>query len=246
MLIEKKDKDKRFIKNLRPISLINVDNKIASKVLAMRMQNILTSIISHDQTAYGKGRYIGESTRLISDVLDYTEDNSMGGIIFSADFEKAFDSDEHTFIFATLQSFGFGPQFIQWVRTIFRNTESCVMNNGHATGYFPLERRTRQGDPYLFILCLETLFLQIRENDNIKGIDIGDYQLKLPAFADDADFLMANIDSLQLVFRTCSTFQLYSSLELNLRPAGLEIKSLRPAGLETKWAPMKCQSTVSG
>ena len=56
--IEKKDKDKRFIKNWRPISFINVDTKIASKVLVMRMQNILTSIISHHQTAYVKGRYI--------------------------------------------------------------------------------------------------------------------------------------------------------------------------------------------
>ena len=89
MVIEKKDNDKRLIKNWRPISLINVDTKIASKVLAMRMQNILTSIISHDQTAYVKGRYIGESIRLISDILEYTEDNSMGGIIFSADFEKS-------------------------------------------------------------------------------------------------------------------------------------------------------------
>ena len=57
-VIEKKDKDKRFIKNWRPISLINVDTKIASKILAMRMQNILTSIISHDQTGKVKGRYI--------------------------------------------------------------------------------------------------------------------------------------------------------------------------------------------
>ena len=55
----------------------------------MRMQNILTSIISHDQTAYAKGRYIGESISLISDILEYTEDNSMGGILFWADFEKA-------------------------------------------------------------------------------------------------------------------------------------------------------------
>ena len=89
------------------------------------------------------------------------------------------------------------------------------------------------------ITSLETLFLQIRENDNIKGIDIGDYQLKLSAFADDVDFLMANVNSLQLVFQTCSTFQLCSSLKLNQ-------ESLRPAGLEIKWAPMKCQSTVSG
>ena len=64
------------------ISLINVDTKIAFKVLASRMQNILTSIISHNQTVYVKGRYIGESIRLISDILEYTEDNSMGGILF--------------------------------------------------------------------------------------------------------------------------------------------------------------------
>ena len=82
----------------------------------MRTQNILASIISHDQTAYVKGRYIGES---ISDILEYTEDNSMDGILFLANFGKAFDSVEQKFIFATLQSFGFGPQFIHWVRTIF-------------------------------------------------------------------------------------------------------------------------------
>ena len=112
-VIEKKDKDKRFIKNWRPISLINVDTKIAYEVLAMRMQNILTSIISHHhQTVYVNGRYIDESIRLISDILEYAEDNSMGEILFSADFKKAFDSVEHMFIFATLQSFGFGPQFI--------------------------------------------------------------------------------------------------------------------------------------
>ena len=62
ILIEKKDKDKRMIKNWRPISLINVDAKIASEVLALRMQKVLASIINYDQTAYVRGRYIGEST----------------------------------------------------------------------------------------------------------------------------------------------------------------------------------------
>ena len=112
-LIEKKAKDERFLKNWRPISLINVDAKIASKVLASRMKNILSSIVKCDQTAYVKGRYIGESIRLISDILEYTEENDISGILFSADFEKAFDSIEHAFLFAVLESFGFGPQFIQ-------------------------------------------------------------------------------------------------------------------------------------
>ena len=49
------------------------------------------------------------------------------------------------------------------------------MNNGHSIGYFPLERRTRQGDPlsaYLFILALKIMFIQIRNNDQIKGLKL--------------------------------------------------------------------------
>ena len=66
------------------------------------------------------------------------------------------------------------------------------MNNGHSSGYFPLNRGTCQGDPlsaYLFILVLKVMLIQIRENDNIKGINIGNYDIKLSAFADDTYFL---------------------------------------------------------
>ena len=202
ILIEKKDKDKRMIKNWRPISLINLDAKIASKVLALRMKEVLPSIINYDQTAYVRGRYIGESIRLVSDILDFTEKNSIGGILFSADFEKAFDSIEHPFLLAVLKSFGFGPQFIHWVRTILKDAESCVMNNGHSTRYFPLERGTRQGDllsAYLFILCVETLFIQIRNNKEVKGIRIGHNEIKLSAYADNADFLNLILRSPRLV-----------------------------------------------
>ena len=65
-LIEKKNKDKRLIKNWQPISLLKVDTKIASKALATGMKNVLTSILNCNQTAYVKGRYIGESIRLIT------------------------------------------------------------------------------------------------------------------------------------------------------------------------------------
>ena len=56
--------------------------------------------------------YIGESIRLISDIVEYTAEHEEVGILFSADFEKAFDSIEHTIIFAAFEFFGFGPQFI--------------------------------------------------------------------------------------------------------------------------------------
>ena len=55
----------------------------------------------------------------------------------------------------TLKAFGFGENFINWIKIILTNQESCVMNGGNSTGYFKLERGARQGDPisaYLFIL----------------------------------------------------------------------------------------------
>ena len=145
----------------------------------------------------------------------------MKAISFSANFEKAFDSIEHPFLFATLKSFGFGTDFIQWVRTFLCKAESCVMNNGHSTGHFPLERGAHQGDPlsaHLFILVLETLFIQIRENEEIQGIRIdtqGD-EVKISTYADDGNFLVLNTHSLNLIFQTCHSFKQFSSLKLNL------------------------------
>ena len=66
----KKDRDEKFIKSWRPISLLSIDTKLISKVLAERLKNILPSLISSDQTAYVKGKFISEVRRLISNVLE--------------------------------------------------------------------------------------------------------------------------------------------------------------------------------
>ena len=214
-LIEKKGKDKRFLKNWRPVSLINVDAKKASTCLAFRIRNVLSSFIHSDQTAYVKGRYIRESVRLINDILEYTDSNEIEALLFSADFEKAFDSIDHCFLFSVLESFGSGPEFLQWDRVLFKNAESCFMNNGHSTGYFPLERGTRQGDPlstYLFILALAIM----RNNDQIKGLKIDDNITKLSPYADDTYFIALDVPSFQQVFIICDTFEEFSSLKLNL------------------------------
>ena len=61
---------------------------------------------------------------------------NLDALIFAADIEKAFDSIEHSFLLATLIKYGFGSNFIQWIKTLFSNCESCVMSNGSSTGFF--------------------------------------------------------------------------------------------------------------
>ena len=67
-LIEKKGKDRRYIKNWRPISLLNVDTKIASKALALRLEKVLPFVINEDQYAYVKNRTISDAVRSIDDI----------------------------------------------------------------------------------------------------------------------------------------------------------------------------------
>ena len=76
-LIEKKEKDKRMIRNLRPISLINVDAKIASKTLAKRLEKVLPEIIHSIQNAFVKGRSIFVAIRTIDDLMEYTKEKDL-------------------------------------------------------------------------------------------------------------------------------------------------------------------------
>ena len=85
-------RDKRYIKNWRPISLSNVDIKLLSKTLAKRLKEVLPCLISAQQTAYVQNRNIGESGRLISDITESTNTRQMEGFLVTMDVEKAFGS----------------------------------------------------------------------------------------------------------------------------------------------------------
>ena len=65
----------------------------------------------------------------------------------TTDIEKAFDSLDHSFLLTTLEKFGFGTNFINWIKIFLNEQELCVMNGGVTTQYFKLEKRPRQGGP---------------------------------------------------------------------------------------------------
>ena len=70
--------------------------------------------------------------------------------------EKAFDSLDHNFLISALEEYGFGKNFVSWIKILWKNQESCVLNDGTTTKYFLLGRGAPQGDPisaYLFILA---------------------------------------------------------------------------------------------
>ena len=137
-LIPKQDKDIRHLKNWRPISLLNTDYKILTKALATRLKKVLPSVIHPDQVAYLKGRYIGQNIRTIIDIMDYTKEKKLEGIIAFLDFEKAFDSINWEVIDEALMSFNIGKKFRNWVKIVYKSITSCVTNCGFSSEHFDI------------------------------------------------------------------------------------------------------------
>ena len=106
---------------------------------------------------------------------------------------------------------------------MFCNAQSCVMDNRNSTGYFSLERGARQGDllsPYLFILVLKILFIQILADKKIKGFRFRNIAVQLTAYADDTTFLVRDVHSLKRMLKIMKEFEEYSSLRVNVSHVG--------------------------
>ena len=195
-----------------------MDAKIASKALAKRLEEALPEIIHFNQNAFVKGRTIFDAIRTIEDVIEHTKQNGLAGILVAIDFEKAFDTLNFNYLIRILHEFNFGPSFIQWIRVLYNNASSCVMNHGFSTGPFPLGRGVRQGDPlspYLFIMALEVLAIRVRNDESIQGFKIGDETVKLSLFADDMTcFLKDKLSHINL-FRLLKAFRECSGLKVN-------------------------------
>ena len=118
------------------------------------MYGVISSIIGTDQTGYIKNRYMGTNIRLTSDIIEHFNLTNQYGILMMLHFKKAFDSLEWDFMYKSLESFNFGPNFIKWVKTLYRDPVACIKNNGYISPNFSISRGIRQGCPITALLFI--------------------------------------------------------------------------------------------
>ena len=215
-LIPKQNKDTCFLKNLRPITLLNVEYKIIEKVIAMRIQSMLDSIIHPDQAGFMAGRQASTNVRKIMDIIQYCENENVDGALLCLDYMKAFDRVELMSILSSLHFFNYPPFITEWIKILYTGFQVRIQNNGFFSEYIDIERSVHQGgcaSAFLYIILAETLAISIRSNTNIKGINVGDTEHKLNQFADNTSLASQfNQDSLDEILSNLTWFQNQSGL----------------------------------
>jgi hypothetical protein len=216
--LPKGDKPRHFLKNWRPITLLNVFYKLIAGCISRRIKSTLDFLISDTQTGFMKGRYIGENTRYIYDLMSYTEENNIPGLLMLIDFEKAFDSISWSFVYKVLHFFGFGEN-INWIKIFNTNFKASILQSGFLSEEFQVQRGCRQGDPvspYIFLLCAEILAILIKQNHDIKGIVINDKEHKISQYADDTSLALdGSVKSLHSALDTLERYANFSGLKIN-------------------------------
>ena len=218
-LIPKPQKNMRFLKHFRPITLCNSDYKAIEKALANRMEPALNTIISEDQRGFRKGKRISSNIRTIYELIKYARDNRLDAIILSLDLEKCFDKIEFCALIGSLKFFKFPQYIIEWVKILYTDFCAVTQNNGHFSQRFYIKRGVHQGGPCsstLFLICAELLALALKDNGNIKGIPVRDILKLLGQYADDADiYLLKEQKSLDTVFMVLERFRQLTGFTLN-------------------------------
>ncbi len=155
---------------------------------------------------------------ILRDLIYYAENENLPAALLSLDQMKAFDRVNWNFLFKTLESFGFGPQFISYIKTLYSNISSRVKVNGYISAPFTLGRGVRQGCPLsrlLYVLVSEIFAISIRKNQDITGITIKNVEFKITQYADDTTIILQGEHSIKSPFDCVQDFEMASGAKIN-------------------------------
>jgi hypothetical protein len=192
--------EKDDIANYRPITCLNTDYKIFTKVMSTRTAKIAPDLIHEAQAGFVPERQISDHTQLTRMVQEYAEAFGQNSLLVALDQEKAYDKIAHDYLWRVLSKFGIPDRFVAAVRSIYKHAETKVCINRHLSDAWDVVRGVRQGDPLsclLFDLAIKPLAIALRKS-KLKGFMVPGKEERLIAtlFADDTTVYLSKEDNI--------------------------------------------------
>ena len=173
-LLHKKN-GRRDIGNYRPLSLLCVDYKILAKETTERIKPVLTQVIGNDQQGFIMGGDITGNLILVKEIIEYCKEENVDAYMILMDFQKAYDRVDRDAMEQTMREMNFPSTIMELINLLYTDAEAIVIVNNKFGTKFKTNGGVRQGcplSPYLFILVLELMAIEMRDDESIQGIKL--------------------------------------------------------------------------
>jgi Reverse transcriptase (RNA-dependent DNA polymerase) len=154
------------MKSFRPISLLNYDYKLLTRILKFRVDELLPIVVDDVQAACNRRNNISSALYHIRDKLAEMRFRRKNGVMVSFDLDHAFDRVCHRFILDILRKLNFNNNFIELLKKIMENSHSKILINGRLSPEIKISSSVRQGDPLsmtLFAIYINTVLQKLKQ-----------------------------------------------------------------------------------
>ena len=219
-VIHKQGRNKELCGSYRPISMLNVDYKIYTKIIACRLKGITQELVGEEQSGFIVGRQTHDNIRRAIHIVEQAQRTKTSTLVVSIDAEAAYDRVSWRFLYAVLGRLGFNEESVHCIRSIYQQPTARVKVNGSLSDRFELRRSTRQGcslSPTLFTYFIEPLAQAVRQHEEVHGVMVGGGEHKIGLFADDViTFLERPDESLPVLDKIIREFGRFSGYKINI------------------------------